>query len=39
MPDWAWVALGYLLAYSTLGAYLVTLRVRQSRIRRHLRGH
>lgn len=38
MSEWAWVALGFLLMYAGIGAYLLSLRVRSDRVRHDLRG-
>jgi hypothetical protein len=34
MSEWAWVVLGYVIAYSSLGGYLVSLARRRVRVRR-----
>lgn len=34
MSDWGWVTFAYTIVYLTLGAYLVSLRVRRRRLGR-----
>lgn len=38
MSDWAWVALGYGITYSSIALYLLFLHRRAARVRRHSGG-
>lgn len=38
MSEWSWVIAGFVTAYGAVGGYLVVLRWRQARVRRHLTG-